>query len=310
MSAVKTDKSLVKQVVNTLLYYDIFNYPLKASEVFRFTGVNAPEIYIQDTLEYLVAQKHVFQFGDFYSVQPNEENITRRVKGNAEAEKYLTLAQKQALLIARFPFVRAVMASGSLSKGYMDEKSDLDFFIVTEPGRLWIARTLLVVYKRMFLSNSHKYFCVNYFVDSDHLEIEEKNLFTATELATVVPLYNGAAYNDLQEANQWIKNFFPNYKSRQVEFVPENKSSSIKIIVENFINLFSVSLERYLMRLSLNRWKKIYQRDYAAAEFQIAFKTQKHASKNHPRNYQKKVMDLYNEKVDRFTEKFNGNEQR
>ena len=96
----------------------------------------------------------------------------------------------------------------------MDEKSDLDFFIITAPKRLWIARTLLVMYKRFFLFNSHKYFCVNYFVDEDHLEIEEKNLFTATELATVIPLYGQVHYTNLLKANPWLKRFFPNYTPR------------------------------------------------------------------------------------------------
>src|SRR5690606_3777846 len=104
-------------------------------------------------------------------------------RGNLMANKFSDIARKKAKLISQFPFVRGVMASGSLSKGYADEKSDIDFFIITIPNRLWIARTLLVLYKRIFLLNSHKFFCVNYFVDEKHLGIEEKNLFTATELA-------------------------------------------------------------------------------------------------------------------------------
>ncbi len=122
-------------------------------------------------------------------------------------------------LISRFPFVRAVLASGSLSKGYMDEKSDIDFFIITAPHRLWIARTLLVLYKRLFLGGSHKHFCVNYFVDEDHLEIEEKNLFTATELATVLPLYGAEQYKSLIKTNGWVRDFFPNYIARSTENV-------------------------------------------------------------------------------------------
>ncbi len=91
----------------------------------------------------------------------------------------------------------------------MDERSDLDFFIITAPNRLWIARTLLVLYKRVFLANSHKHFCVNYFIDEKHLEIEEKNLFTATELATVIPLYGSKQYENLQGVNSWLARILP-----------------------------------------------------------------------------------------------------
>jgi hypothetical protein len=295
---------LEQHVLKTLLYYDIFNYPLKSDEVFYFSGANGfTKNDVAATLNVLINKKCVFQFGDFYSINSNETNIERRVKGNKEAEKYLIIAQRQAKLISGFPFVRSVMASGSLSKGYMDENSDLDFFVVTQPGKLWIARTLLVLYKRIFLANSHKYFCVNYFVDSHHLEIEEKNLFTATELATVIPLYNANEYYQLHLKNNWIKRYFPNYISRPTDNVPQVQNNSIKNILEKVLSPFASVTEKFLMQLTLRRWKRKHQAGYSEADFKIAFKTKKHASKNHPKHYQRKIMDLYQQKLEAFFNK-------
>lgn len=286
----------------TLLYYDIFNYPLKSDEVYRFLGTNSTtEQDVTTALDELAHSKRIYRFGEFYSVQPNEANVVRRLKGNAEATKYLVLAKKKAAFIAGFPFVRGVFASGSLSKNYMDEKSDLDFFVVTAPGRLWIARTLLVMYKRIFLLNSHKYFCVNYFVDEKHLEIEEKNLFTATELATIIPLCGAEHYPNLLHANGWLKKIFPNFLPRTLEGVPDGNTTGVKKILEAVINFcFAGRLERYFKNLTLERWKKLYRKDYPAADFQIAFKSKEYASKNHPKNYQQKVMDLYAGKLSSF----------
>ena len=183
----------------------------------------------------------------------------------------------------------------------MDKDSDLDFFIVTEPGRLWIARILLVVYKRLFLFNSHKYFCVNYFVDTEHLEIEEKNLFTATELATVIPLYGAEYYKNLYTSNLWLSNFFPNHTPRSTDQVPEYKKSTFKKIIEHCINLvFARQLNNFFRKLTLYRWKKLYQKDYPEADFKVAFKTKEYASKGHPKHYQRKVMDVYKEKINEF----------
>jgi hypothetical protein len=290
-----------EHILRTVLYYDIFNYPLKSSEVFRFLGTNhLDEDVVINDLQKLVDQQLLYQFGDFFSAQRDPINVTRRIKGNKTADIYLPIAQKQAKKIASFPFVRAVMASGSLSKNYMDEDSDLDFFIVTEPGRLWIARTLLVAYKRLFLFNSHKYFCVNYFVDTEHLEIEEKNLFTATELATVIPLHNAVSYRQLHNANPWLGEFFPNYQIRTTEHLLPVKDNVFKKILEKCLNPVASILEKYFMALTLQRWKRIYHRDYPDADFKIAFKSKKYASKNHPKHYQRKVMDLYQEKLNTF----------
>ena len=286
-------------IIRTLLYYDIFNYPLKSEEIFRFLGIDPiNEADFLSSLQFLKHHQIVFQFENFFTLKNNRASIDRRKKGNIEAEKYLMLAKKQSKLIAKFPFVRGVLASGSLSKGYMDENSDLDFFIITAPKRLWIARTLLVMYKRIFLFNSHKYFCVNYFVDEDHLEIEEKNLFTATELATVIPLYGSKQYENLHFSNTWLKVFFPNYNPSSILNVPLSKISFSKRILENLCNfILGDSVEGYFQHKTLSRWKRLYENRYSATDFQVAFKSKSYASKNHDRNYQRKIMDLYEEKL-------------
>ena len=291
--------SLHKQVLRTLLYYDIFNYSLNCDEIFRFLGSgNVERSTVQACLATLKDRNLIYQFGEFYSMKNNKALIERRVKGNIEAEKFLHVARKKSMLISKFPFVRAVFASGSLSKGYMDEKSDIDFFIVTAPNRLWIARTLLVLYKRIFLFNSHKYFCVNYFVDEEDLEIEEKNLFTATELATVLPLYGAVQYENLQLANPWLKKFYPNFVLRNTADVPLGIVSSPKKLVESLINMFGGNaFERFCHKRTLARWQKLYMKDYSATDFKIAFKSKAYASKNHPSNFQKTITDLYEDKL-------------
>jgi hypothetical protein len=296
------DIDLKVHVLKTLLYYDIFSYPLMSDEIFQFLETNSiTEEDVHTALDALANDGIVYKFDNLYSLHPNESNIERRVKGNEQAEKYLPIAQKQATLISRFPFVRAVLASGSLSKGYMDEKSDIDFFIITAPHRLWIARTLLVLYKRLFLGGSHKYFCVNYFVDEDHLEIEEKNLFTATELATVLPLCGAEQYKSLISTNVWVRDFFPNYIPRSTENVTMSTTKGIKKIAEKLINAcFALNIESYFKKLTMKRWKKLYESEYSKTDFDIAFKSKTYASKNHPRHFQRKIMETYAEKVKRF----------
>jgi len=287
------DTVLEDQVIKTLLYFDIFNYPLKSVEVLKFLRRESSVEQVTQCLNELTKKQSVFRFGDLYSLHEEENNIMRRRAGNAAAEKWLAIAKKRASFIAKFPYVRAVMASGSLSKGYMDEKSDLDFFVVTAPGRLWVARTLLVMYKRMFLGNSHKQFCVNYFVDETHLEIEEKNLFTATELVTLLPLYNHDAYKAVIHSNGWVRHFFPNFECAAPDGQQAKRSAIVRNTMELLIAPVSVLFDRFFMWISLRRWHRLYGKQYSKEDFQIAFKTRRHVSKNHPSHYQKKILGLY-----------------
>jgi hypothetical protein len=298
------EKALLDQsILRTLLYYDIFNYPLKASEVYRFLPTNSVKPSdVEEALEKLSTSQLVFRFGNFFSIQNSEQNIIRRTKGNARAAQCGSIATRRAKLISYFPFVRAVFASGSFSKGYMDEKSDLDFFVVTSPGRLWIARTLIVMYKRLFFFNSHKYFCCNYFIDTDHLEIEEKNLFTATELATMIPLFGSRLYLRMMDTNRWVANYFPNYKINSVENLIQHESR-LKTFFENFLKwrIFD-RIERYFMRTTISRWRSLYEKQYNTNDFNIAFKSNEFVSKNHPNHYQKKILRCYDEKLKNYNQ--------
>lgn len=292
---------LAESIIKTVLYYDIFNYPLTQPEIVRNLSTDRfSTIELEQELDELVRQSMIFKLGEFYSLQNNPELAARRVKGNALAKKYMIVAQEKARLIFSFPFVRSVMVSGSLSKGYADDASDIDFFIITSPGRLWIARTLLVIYKRIFLFNSHKYFCVNYFMDDQHLEVEEKNLFTATELVTLVPMYGKQYYEHLLSRNTWVRQYFPNLQEEHMTN-EEAPIGRIKKGLEWLLNRCAPqALDSFFMTLTLKRWKSNYGHSHAPDEFRVAFKTNRHVSKNHPQNYQKKIVDQYEKKLHIF----------
>jgi hypothetical protein len=61
------------------------------------------------------------------------------------------------------------------------------------------------------------------------------------------------------------------------------------------------------MNVLANRWEKRYKPDYSKPDFEVAFKTKAYVSKGHPNNHQRKVLDLYQQKLDEFGNKMNIN---
>jgi hypothetical protein len=182
---------LGSSLLSTIIYFSLFKHPLSMAELSDYCHyLEAPEEEIISAVRQLQQDGLLDSDGEYYFLPGESANITRRIRGETNAPEFIRKAKSNSRLIALFPFVRAVFISGSLSKGYMDEKSDIDYFIITEPKRLWLCRTLLVLYKKLILFNSHKHFCVNYFIDSDSLEIPDKNIFTSTELVFILPMYN------------------------------------------------------------------------------------------------------------------------
>lgn len=291
-------------VLRTLVYFDIFNYPLTADEIHSFSqerGLPQGE-HLYKLLQDMVDDRLIFNVNDFYLLQDDSTLVKRRLEGNERASNMLKVAGKVSRFISCFPFVRAVMLSGSISKGYMDKNSDIDFFIITAPGMLWFTRTMLVLFKRIFLFNSHKYFCVNYFIDTENLEIEEKNIYTAIECITLIPIIGENYYRDFLQSNSWTKEYFPNINAaRQLEHIQRSRKNIPKYLFENFFtNRAGTFLDRYFMKLTYKRWRKLFSNQFSKDDFDVAFKTKKYASKNHPKFYQKKILDMYSRKIKVF----------
>ena len=289
---------LGKCIIKTLAYYDIFNYPLTAEEIYHNLGANHVSSFdVTNEIEKLFKDGLIYKKNSFYLLTNNDKYISRRIDGNKLAAKKINSAYRMTNFISKFPYVRAILLSGSISKGYMEKDSDVDYFIITQPNRLWVTRLLLMLFKKIFLLNSRKVFCINYFVDTETLEIEEKNIFTATELTTLIPTYGTELYNALYSKNIWIREFYPNFPKRDTIRISENKRSFIKKLFEKLLNnSLGDLLDDFAMKLFEKSNLKKY-RDYNPKDFQVAFKTSKHESKHHPKFFQKRVLEDFSNKL-------------
>jgi len=251
-------------------------------------------------LNELIDESIIYEFFGFYSLQNDDALAKRRKKGNVEAKKILPKAYKKASFISSFPFVKGVYVSGSLSKGYFDEDGDIDYFVVTKPNRLWIARTFLILYKKVFLLNSKKYFCVNYFIDDEQLEIKDKNIFTATEIATLLPMVNKHIYQDFITTNNWIKEYYPNFEALDTSQTNEVKKVWLGLTIEKF---FSGNLgdkfDAFFMKKTLKRWQKKFHH-LTNEEMELLMRTNRRVSKHHPSDFQTKVLAKYKQKLNEY----------
>jgi hypothetical protein len=298
-----------KDIIKLLIYSDIFKYPLKPPELYsRLTHNGIGRDAFEKELIKLVNERYIRKIGEFYLLENKIELIKRRTEANKQAGLLMKKALKNAQLISRFPFVRAVFLSGSISKGYIDDKSDIDYFIVTKPGKLWIARTLLILYKKIFLLNSYKYFCLNYFIDQDHYEIEDKNLFTANELITLIPAYNGQELLRILDANQWIKEYFPHFSLKLLKNQSGYSPGKLKLLAEKLLNNKAGSmLDDMFMRMTVkainHKLNKLRQTSQQIRNINVRFA--KHISKYHRNSFREHILTTYSSRVSEYENKFN-----
>lgn len=292
---------LEQSVFDCLAYFDIFKHPLKANEVLDFMSTKSSMNEIQSGLKALLTNNTVVEQHGYFSINNSNLDANLRKANEVRATVAMDDAIRYGKKIGSFPFVQAVSISGSMSKGVLQEDGDYDFFLIIQQKRIWLAKFLLKLYKVVFLGNSYECFCINYLISDKKLEIEEKNLFTATELMTVIPVAGKQElFKELQEANSWVSDYLPNKQWRQYhESLPLKKGFAklTQILLDNKLgDLF----DKMIMSLTIYRNRAKYEGLVDSSLFDIAFKSTEHVAKVHPNNTQQYVLRSHKEKKEQY----------
>jgi predicted nucleotidyltransferase len=273
-------------------------------EIYLYLPVKCDATDFEHALKYLVIDRTVYHFGRFYTLKNDYFLVERRLQGNARATKMMGTAKRVSNLLVRFPFVKGIAISGSLSKNFADEDSDIDLFIITAKNRLWIARTLMHCFKKLtFLVKREHYFCMNYYIDEEELQIREKNIYTAIEIATLIPVHGDTTFEQFYAANNWTRNYLPN-KYMRLTTAKSLKRSWLKRGFEWLFNKqLGVALDDLLMKITTERWdKKRQQKKLNIKGLIMGMDAGKHYAKPDPKNFQEKLILKYQLKLSQILE--------
>ena len=145
---------------------------------------------------------------------------------------------------------------------------------------------------------------MNYYIDEDALQISDKNIYTAIEVITLVPVCGNGILKKFFDANNWTRAYFPNY-DLCADSKRKSKTSFLKKTIELLLdNNLGEKLDNYLMGVTSRRWKqKEIQGKLNIKGGRMGLRTNKHFSKPNPAFFQQKVLVLYQDKwneVDRL----------
>jgi len=200
-----------RSVLGALAYADLFDYPLTLAEIARYqidTRLSPEDIAscLNDSkrLAHAIARS-----GDgFYALAGREIVFATRRGRAAASARIWARARTYTWLLARFPFVRMIAVTGALAVNNIADKPDIDLLVITAPGRVWITRRLIVAVVRLARVLNDD-LCPNYIVSEDRLRLDQRDLFTAHELAQMVPHYGFAVYERMLTENDWASEYLP-----------------------------------------------------------------------------------------------------
>jgi len=188
---------LPKNILNTIIYYDILNFPLTSFEVWEYllaeNGCTLGEIV--EALENEELKNHIEEFRGFYFRKGRKDLVARRIQNDKNSIVKFEIAEKAARWLRFVPFVRMVALTGTLAMKNCEKNSDIDFFVVLEKGRIFTGRLLvtLIVHllgKRRYGKKIKNRICLNYFITDESLEIQRQDLFATNEYSFIYPIFD------------------------------------------------------------------------------------------------------------------------
>lgn len=287
--------TLQSDILKTLAYFDIFHYPLTNEEIRNFLATKATQQQVDEQLVKLEVKDIIYKIDGFYSLHNDLFLVVRRKNGNQKAIAEIQNAVKAAKILYRFPFVEGLALSGSLSKNYADENTDIDFFIITKANRLWIARTLMhIFYRFASLAGKQDWFCMNYYIDENGMDIEEKNIFTAIEIVTLIPMQGLEKVQAFINKNKWTTGFLPTYTAEKTSLLKNNKWF-IRRLFEKLLNgSAGNTIDNWLLKTTAKRWAKKEQlKNLNAKGVCMGMLASKHCAKPDPKHFQQKILSQY-----------------
>jgi len=201
--------ALERAIVQAVAYADVFDYPLTADEIHRYLiGVPASRGAVRAALGTPRLVPDVLsRSGRYFTLAGRESAVDTRRGRAGPAVEYWRRAVRYGHQIGSLPFVRMVAVTGALAMDNVAD-GDIDYLVITEPGRLWLCRALVVGLVRT-AALCGTTLCPNYFLSEQALVLSERNLFTAHEVAQMVPLSGMETYQRLRALNGWTTMFLP-----------------------------------------------------------------------------------------------------
>jgi len=252
---------LGKNILATVTYYDVMNFPLTFFEIWKHLVEHdresiIGEVTLASVWEFLASGQlgsKISEKNGMYFLTGREALVMSRIRNEKISVAKLKRMKRLAKLLAHVPYLRMLGATGSLAMKNGARGSDWDMFVVLQSGKIWIGRTILTIFlqcigKRRHGKKINDRACLNYFVTDATLEIGTKDLFSAHEYRFLIPILSFSTFQNFEIKNRWIKLYKPNFSPTCIPsfwLVKETEmAKKIRDGLERVFNLFP--LEQWL----------------------------------------------------------------
>lgn len=258
----KSKESLIlkKESIASVYYHSLFDYPLTYDELSKWK--------LSNSSNYFNKTPAIIEFKNgFYFVKGKKATIKLRTRNEKASIKKLKVASIASMLITLVPGVLMVGVTGSLAMRNAGYDSDIDLMVITKKDILWTTRLLVYLLLKIGKyqirvpgkKDEKNKLCLNIWLDESALSWKKKNLYTAHEIAQVIPLINKEnTYQKFIHKNKWILSYWPNairLPVKNISFQNTNIPSKAFSLICAFMEPFFYVIQKMYMKPKITREK-------------------------------------------------------
>jgi hypothetical protein len=260
------EQAIEQAILRTLLYADIFEYPLTPHEISHWAIGLAltPEQVSERLAASAWLGERVERVNGYVAARGRADQVVPlRIARGAAARRFWPAARRYARLLGHLPYVRMVAVTGALAVDNADAGADIDLLIVSVSQRVWLVRAFAVALVRLARLEGVP-LCPNYVVAETALVQQRRDLFIAHEIVQTVPLVGQPLFTRLLETNPWYTVYVPNARGvprAEAELGPGRAGRALQSLLERlFDRTVAPGLERWERERKLRKFAAQAQR--------------------------------------------------
>lgn len=243
------DLSHQKEILKTLLYSDIFHYPLTIDELWRFTGGKMDkDTYMQalNNLKPLITRE-----GSYYYLTGRHGMVRKREERTKESERKVRSAKESISFLSLIPSVIFIGISGSVAMRNCKKEDDIDLFIIARKNTVWFTRLCILFLLQLTGKRRKRHdttgmnqMCVNMLMSEHALTLswERHSLYTAHEVTRMIPIFErDNMYKRFLRANRWVRRYLPNCLDPRIlgyKDIKTKNDKGLSILVSQYLHIF------------------------------------------------------------------------
>lgn len=258
---------LVESILLAIRFYNLFDFPLTLEEVMEYLYKYSSPLHVKElqaTLKHLVDRGDLSEIKGYYVLPGRESTIETRRARKFIAEKFWNRTKLYGQYMRSVPFTRMIAVCNNLAYDNPNDQSDIDLFIVVEPGRMWMARFLITVILHFF--GVRRYgnkiagrFCLSFFVTTDKIsmrdfELEGEDPYLAYWTKNLRPIFGDDAYREFCERNkEWLSGYGLSFDDSRKKHMYHYKDTRLKKFSEWLLGGFLGNVFERLLKSTLKQ---------------------------------------------------------